>query len=114
MKRGCKGMNRRHEIRLGSRELFVYYNYKLGSQSKLVMVGGCTNKRILSERTGIDYNTLMWQFTRKNRNYYDNGEYVVMKLRVMDILKGSQSFPRRGKGGMEKFVEKYVMKKTEY
>jgi len=104
---------RRRDIRLSSKELFVYYHYKLGEENKEVIVGGCTNKRILSEKTGIDYNTLMWVFTRKDRCYYDNGETIIMKLFTDDIEKGRQSLVRRGKGGMESFA-RYVSGGSRY
>ncbi len=100
----------RKEVRLSSKELFIYYFKKLAEEHDNISVGGCTNKRILSKKTGVDYNTLMWQFTRKNRCYYDNGEVVIMKLYTVDIEKGSQSMVRRGPGGMDKFI-RYISKK---
>ena len=100
---------RRETVRLSSKELFIFY-YKLGGESK---VGGCTNKRILSNRTGIDYSKLMWIFTRKNRIYYEDGEVVILKLFTSDIQKGSQSIKRRGRGGMEAFA-RYISKGVSY
>jgi len=123
--RNCKGsilggensivdmVKRRRDIRLSSKELFIFHHYKLGSENEGVVVGGCTNKRILSEKTGIDYNTLMWVFTRKGRCYYDNGETVILKLFTNDIEKGRQSLARRGRGGMDSFV-RYVSGGSRY
>lgn len=98
-------------LRLTGKELFVYYSKKLGMESKDIYVGGCTNKRILSKKTGIDYNTLMKVFTRKGMRYYDDGDIVIMKLYTSDIEKGGQSLKRKGKGGMENFI-KFVMKNS--
>ena len=57
----------------------------------------------------------MWNFTRKGRCYYENEEVIILKLHTEDIEKGSQSIARRGKGGMERFREKYLMaKKNDY
>jgi hypothetical protein len=97
-------------VRLTGRELFIYYNKKLGIDDKGISVGGCTNKRILADRTGIDYNKLMWIFTRKNKCFYDDGNTVILKLYTSDIKKGGQSLARKGKGGMESFA-RYIMKK---
>jgi hypothetical protein len=99
---------RRRDVVLGGKELFVYYRKSGGG-----IVGGCTNKRILSKRTGIDYNTLMWNFTRKGRCYYENEFVVILKLHTSDIEKGAQSMVRKGKGGMERFMERYVIKKRD-
>ena len=101
------------DIRLTGKELFVYYYKGMGEGSN-VQVGGCTNKRILSKKTGIEYNTLMWVFTRKGRCYYETSEVVIMKLFVRNIIKGNQSIVRRGRGGMERFRERYMMNRREY
>jgi len=96
-------------VRLTSRELFVYYFKGLEG----VHAGGCTNKRVLSKRTGIGYGKLMWVFTRKGKCYYENGDVVIMKLHVTDIEKGGQSFKRRGKGSMEGFL-RYTRRDNNY
>jgi hypothetical protein len=106
--------NQRQDVRLTSRELFIFYNKKLGLGDKSIRVGGCSNKRILSKRTGIEWYELEKVFTRQGQCYFDNGEVVIMKLFTGDIEKGSQSMVRRGRGGMEKFVSKYVIKKDDY
>lgn len=96
-------------VRLTGRDLFVYYFKKLEN----VKVGGCTNKRILSKRTGVDYDTLMWYFTRKDRCMYENEDVIILKLYTSGIEKGAQSIARKGKGGMEAFMSKYV-RKSDY
>ena len=97
----------RRAVRLSSKELFIYYFKGMEGTH----VGGCTNKKVLSKRTGIDYNTLMWNFTRKGRCYYENEEVIILKLHTEDIEKGSQSIARRGKGGMEDFM-RYIHKNS--
>jgi hypothetical protein len=53
-------------------------------------------------------------FTRQGQCYFDNGDVVIIKIYTTDIEKGSQSMVRRGRGGMEKFVSKYIIRKSEY
>ena len=95
--------DRRNIVRLSGKDLFVYYHKKIEG----VQIGGCTNKRVLSKRTGVDYNTLMSNFTRRNRHFYENDDIIILKLHPGDIEKGNQSMVRRGKGGMENFL-RYV------
>ena len=97
--------SRRSDVRLGGKVLFVYYFKKLGESNKQIEVCGCTNKHKLSERTGIDYNTLMRIFTRQGKNYYENEDVLILKLPTGNIIKGDQSITRRGRGGMENFVK---------
>jgi hypothetical protein len=101
---------RKQDIRISSTELFVYYHKKLGLMSNDIRVGGCTNKKLLSEKSGVDYYILMREFTRKDRCYYETEDIVILKLLTDDIKKGKQSVNRKGRGGMENFV-KYIMKK---
>lgn len=93
------------DVRISSKELFIYYHKQLGSEGRNAIVGGCTNKRILASRTGVDYYTLMKVFTRKGGCFYENGDVIIIKLFTGDIIKGKQSMARRGKGGMEKFLQ---------
>ena len=104
----------RGSVRLTGRDLFVYYIRGVSGSENKVHGGICTNKRVLSERTGIDYNTLMWNFTRKGYSFYDNGDIVVMKFRPSDIVKGGQSLSRKGKGGMERFKNFVIGKSRDY
>jgi len=104
---------RQRDVRLRSKEVFVYYHYKLGRDNADILVGGCTNKRILSDKTGIDYSVLMWHFTRKGHCFYDNGETIILKLFTDNIEKGLQSFTRRGVGGMESFA-RYISGGSRY
>jgi hypothetical protein len=107
--------NRVVDIRLTGKWLFVYYHKKIGIGDDSIKCGGCTNQRILSKRTGLSEGFLMGIFTRKGFNYYDDGDIVIMKLDTSAIEKGKQSMARRGRGGMEKFVSRYVIKRsTEY
>jgi hypothetical protein len=101
---------RRQDIRLTSRELFVFYNKKLGLENS---VGGCSNKRILEERTGVGWSVLEREFTRLGHCYFDNGEVVILKLFTADIKKGNQSVSRKGRGGMEQFAKYVLGKKSE-
>ena len=104
---------RRRELRLTGKDLFVFYHKRLGLADKSIEPGGCTNKRVLSNKTGIEYNTLMWVFTRQGLCYYENDDTVIMKLYTGNITKGGQSVARKGKGGMERFIERYVIKKRD-
>ena len=97
-------------VRLSGKELFVYYHKGMGD----IEAGGCTNKRILAEKSGIGYNNLVRIFTRNRVNYYEDDTVVIIRLYVRSIVKGSQSMARRGKGGMERFRERYMMKRREY
>jgi hypothetical protein len=107
-------MGLRHiDIRLTGKDLFVYYHKKLGIGNKDIKCGGCTNKRLLSRRTGIGEGMLTNIFTRKGLSYYENEDVVIMKVSTTSIEKGSQSMVRKGKGGMERFVERYTIKKDE-
>jgi len=108
-----KGVIMREVVRLTGKELFIYYDKTLGVGDNKIVCGGCTNKRVLASRTGIEYSKLMWHFTRKGRCYYDDGEIIILKLYVNNITKGMQSFSRRGRGGMESFV-KYLGKGSGY
>lgn len=104
---------RRPDIRLGGKELFIYYFKQLGMADYNIRVGGCTNKRILSERTGIGYDTLVRIFTRKGGVYFDNSDILILKLFASDIEKGRQSMSRRGRGGMEMF-NKFIKRDNSY
>jgi hypothetical protein len=103
----------KERIRLTGRLLFIYYFKKIGIENKSIMVKGCTNKRILGKRTGIGVDLLVNIFTRKGLCYYENDDVVIMKLYASDIEKGAQSVMRKGKGGMEKFIERYTIKKVD-
>jgi hypothetical protein len=101
-------------VRLAGKELFVYYHKKLGIVDKGVRVGGCTNKRILSKKTGITEGLLMKIFTREGLCYYEDDSTVILKLHTSDIQKGRQSMKRKGKGGMESFLRYIVKKDSDY
>ena len=97
-------------VRLSGKELFVYYHKGMGE----IEAGGCTNKRILSEKSGIGYDNLVRVFTRDRVNYYEDDTVVIIRLFVSNIVKGRQSMVRRGRGGMERFRERYMMNRREY
>jgi hypothetical protein len=101
--------NNGYRARLTGRELYVYCFKKLDN----VKNGICTNKRILSDRTGIEYCVLMNMFTRKGLKRYENEDVLILKVYTADLEKGSQSIRRRGKGGMENFVKNYI-RQTNY
>jgi hypothetical protein len=103
----------RRSVRLSGKYLFIYYHKGLSGGDGRIVVNACTNKRILSKRTQIEYNTLMWVFTRKGLCYYENGTTIILKLNIGNVEKGEQSMVRRGKGGMERFRERYMMKKRD-
>jgi hypothetical protein len=105
---------RRQEVRLSGKELYVYYNREFDLHDKRYSCGGCTNKRVLSRKTGIGYDLLVKVFTRHGEVYYDNGVIVILKLYTDYIEKGGQSFNRRGRGGMEAFMGKYIRKRGGY
>lgn len=102
-------------VRLSGKDLFIYYHKGLAESNPGIIVNACTNKKILAKKTGVDYNTLMSHFTRRNRCYYENETTIILKLHPGVIEKGGQSMARRGRGGMEKFIERYTIKKvSEY
>jgi hypothetical protein len=90
--------------------MFVYYCKITGRDNRKVIGRGCTNKRVLAKNTSIGYDNLVRIFTREGRGFYENDDYIIVKIYPSEIDKGSQSFIRKGKGGMEKFVERYVIK----
>jgi len=102
----------KREVRLSGKDLFIFYHKGLDKGDKSITVGGCTNKRVLAKKTGIDYNTLMWVFTRKRLCYYETADTIVLKLLTSNIEKGGQSMARRGRGGMESFV-KYISRRVD-
>jgi len=97
-------------MRLTGKELFIYYHKLVGDGS----VGGCTNKVILAKKSGVRYDNLVRVFTRERKHYYENDDIVIMRLYVGGIEKGRQSMVRRGRGGMEKFRDRYLMGRREY
>ena len=104
--------SRRIELRLTGKDLFIFYHRGIGIGDNNVKAGGCTNKRLLSKLTDIDYNTLMRVFTRQRRCYYETDTTIILKVFTNDIKKGNQSIGRRGRGGMEKFIERYTIKRN--
>ncbi len=97
-------------IRLTGRELYIFYHKEMGN-NKQVEVMGCTNKVVLARRSGVNYDNLVRVFTREKRHFYENGDVIIMRLYVRNIIKGSQSLSRRGKGGMEVFA-RYVRRSS--
>lgn len=89
--------------------LFVYYGKRINTSKEKGFVRGCTNKRVLAQKTGIRYDTLVNIFTRQRNVYYETEDIIILKLYISDITKGSQSLKRRGQAGMKKFAE-YVIK----
>ena len=59
----------------------------------------CSNKRILSERTGMGYDNLVRIFTRLKRVYWEDSEHFIIKIFEGDIIRGNQKLSRRGNGG---------------
>jgi len=100
---------RREEVRLTGKDLFIFYIKGVNSKA-----GGCTNKRLLEERTGKDYETLMKIFTRKGQSFYEDEGIVIIKVHPVDIKKGRQSLSRKGTGGMERFRNFVIGKVREY
>jgi hypothetical protein len=92
----------REDFRITSKELYVYC-IRHGE----MFIGGCSNKRILSERTGVGYDNLVRIFTREKRVFFDNGEVIILRLSTGNIKKGNQSLSLKGKGGSSAF-NKYI------
>lgn len=90
-----------------SREFYAYYFKEIG------VSGGCSNRRILEEKTGVPYNRLRNIFGDHNRYYYENEDIIIIRVKVWDYNKGRQSVSRRGKGGMEKFA-RFIRKDGDY
>lgn len=97
----------RKAVRLSGKDLFIYYRKDI----EKIIVRGCTNKRVLAKKTGIEYNTLMKVFTRNHGCFYESNGVVIIKIHPGDIEKGGQSIARKGIGGMEKF-SRYINHKT--
>jgi len=59
---------------------------------------GCTNMKVLSERTGIGYSNLVRVFTRLKRDYWEDRKqgYFIIRIMGKDIYKGRQKISRRG------------------
>ncbi len=63
----------------------------------------CSNRRILSEKSGLGYENLVTVFTRKGRHYYETNECVVIRIYEKFILRGRQKIQVPGK----KFGDSY-------
>jgi hypothetical protein len=60
---------------------------------------GCSNLRILHERSGMGYDNLVRIFTRKCLRYYESESVVIMKVYESMIIRGKQGLSKRGVGG---------------
>lgn len=92
-------------IRITSKEIYCYYLKGVG------LSGGCSNRRILEDKLGVNYNVFRRTFEGSKKNYYEDDDVIVIRVRSIDFEKGKQSIVRRGKGGMERFAQ-YVMKRN--
>lgn len=63
----------------------------------------CSNKRILAEKTkgipGMGYDNLVRLFTRERRVFWEDSEYIIIKINENDIERGKQKVSNRGRGG---------------
>jgi hypothetical protein len=100
-------------IRLTGKELFVCYHKGIGDTKRVEGIA-CTNKVVLAQRSGINYDNLVRIFTREKRHYYETEGVVIIRVYVRNIYKGGQSMKRRGRGGMEKFATYISRKPSEY
>lgn len=110
------GIMRREEVRLTGKELYIYWIKVFGKDNIKQRGGGCTNKVILSRKTGLGIDTLVRLFTRQDRGYFENDDIIIIRVNPFDIEKGKQSMSRKGKGGMQKFIADCIIKsrKDEY
>jgi len=54
----------------------------------------CSNKRVLSERTGMGYENLVRIFTRERRYYWEDESHFIVKIRENDIIRGKQKISK--------------------
>ena len=78
-----------------AKEVFVYYAKNTGEKDCDIRPFGCSNRRILSQKTGKGYSNVVRIFTRERRYYYETGEFVILRLFESDISRGKQRI-RRG------------------
>ena len=89
-------------LRLSGKEMYVFYPKGMGNGMDVEAIC-CTNKTILSKRSGVGYDNLVRVFTRERKSYYENEEVIIIRVYIRNVVKGRQSISRRGKGGMEAF-----------
>jgi len=94
-------------LRITSKEIYTYYFKELN------ISGGCTNRKALERKTGVEYNKLRNLFGSKHEFYFEDKDVVIIRVMTDNITKGQQSLKRRGKGGMNRFRE-YIVKKDYY
>lgn len=98
---------KRERLIITSREIYGYYFKGIGQS------GGCSNRKLLERKTGVDYNKLRNLFGDKRGFYYEDESVIIIRVMVNNFEKGRQSLIRRGPGGMEKFL-KYTRGGSSY
>jgi len=91
----------RPDFRIASKELYAFYWREDEVNKRPGISFGCTNRTVLSERTGIPYKDLRRIFTARGKMFYEDRErgFIIIRIMVSDIVKGRQSLSRRGRGG---------------
>ena len=82
-----------------ARVVFVFQIKGDGEFMKKHVPVGCSNLRILHERSGVGFDNLVRIFTRKGLRYYENDSVIIMKVYESLILRGRQGLVKRGRGG---------------
>jgi hypothetical protein len=80
-----------------AKTIYIYYNKETEKEKGKGIVISCTNKKILSERTGLGYDNIVRVFTREKKIYWEGLEWVIIKIYVDEIIKGKQKFSKRMK-----------------
>lgn len=75
--------------------VYVYYDKRTGGETGKGNVISCTNKKVLSERTGLGYENIVRVFTRERRVYWEGMGWVIIKIYTDEIVKGRQKFSKR-------------------
>jgi hypothetical protein len=78
--------------------IYIFHWKGEGNKRAMDKPISCSNKRILSERTGMGYDNLVRIFTRQRRNYWEDGEHFIIKIYENDIIRGKQKLSVMGRG----------------
>ena len=81
-----------------ARVIFVYHWLGKDGNGRDSHPIGCSNMRILSERSGVGYENLVRVFTRERRRYWSDGASYIVKIYESDILRGKQKLSKVGIG----------------
>ena len=87
----------------------MYYAKIAGGDRRDIRPFACSNRRVLSQRTGMGYSNVVRVFTRERRYYYETEEYVVLRFFEGDIVRGKQKLSIQGRS-VKRFTGSHLVK----